>query len=421
MAQEPSITFDSVWKKFRRGEHHDSLRDLFPALARKLFRKKRPVEQLTQTEFWAVQDVSFRAGPGKSLGVIGPNGAGKSTILKLLTRILRPTQGSCEVRGRVGALIEVAAGFHPDLTGRENVYLQGAIMGMSKAEVGRKFEEIVEFAGVREFIDTPVKRYSSGMNARLGFAIAAHLDPEVLIIDEVLSVGDSGFQDRCVTRMRGLLRQGIPLVFVSHNLQAVQDLCNEVLVLRRGQVAFHGTPQDGIRQYRSMVWTPPASQSTTGNLGVPIIIASVEIVDSEGQRSDFYKTGSEITVKVHYECHQQIARAHFAVDVHRIDGMYCYGINTNMDKVDFGRLEGRGTVELTIPSLNLLPGSYSLSVGILDGDGVSAHDVHQQAYQLTVVSERRDQGLIYLAHEWRQRKAISAEISSTEGVLAERK
>src|SRR5207248_9465421 len=180
---------------------------------------------LVAEEFWAVRDISFAVNEGEALGIIGPNGAGKSTVLKLLTRILKPTRGRCEVRGRVGALIEVAAGFHPDLTGRENIYLQGAIMGMKRAEIAGRLEEIVEFAGVADFIDTPVKRYSSGMNARLGFSIAAHLNPDVLIIDEVLSVGDMSFQQRCVERMADFKRRGTVIVFVSHNLQAVADLC----------------------------------------------------------------------------------------------------------------------------------------------------------------------------------------------------
>src|SRR5213082_2142763 len=195
-----AVVFEGIWKKFRRGERHDSLRDLVPALARGLARRRRPLD-LAEQEFWAVRDVSFEVGAGEALGIIGPNGAGKSTILKLLTKILRPTRGRVEMRGRVGALIEVAAGFHPDLTGRENVFLQGAVMGMKRAEIQMRFDEIVDFAGVSEFIDTPVKRYSSGMNARLGFSIAAHLMPDVLIIDEVLSVGDMAFQERCFERM----------------------------------------------------------------------------------------------------------------------------------------------------------------------------------------------------------------------------
>ena len=192
----PSILFDNVSKKFRRGERHDSLRDLVPSLVARAF-KKPSADQLSDQEFWALRNVSFGVDAGQALGIIGGNGAGKSTSLKLLTRILRPTSGRASLKGRVGALIEVAAGFHPDLTGMENIFLQGAIMGMKRSETTARLEEIIEFAGVGPFINTQVKRYSSGMNARLGFSIAAHLRPDVLVIDEVLSVGDMAFQQKC--------------------------------------------------------------------------------------------------------------------------------------------------------------------------------------------------------------------------------
>ena len=242
-----AVVFDSVWKKFRRGERHDSLKDLFPAMARRLFRKPPP--DLQDEEFWAVKDLSFEVDSGEALGIIGPNGAGKSTALKLLTRILKPTRGRCEIRGRVGALIEVAAGFHQDLTGRENVFLQGAIMGMKKADIDRRFDDIVEFSGVQSFIDTQVKRYSSGMQARLGFSIAAHLEPDVLFVDEVLSVGDMSFQNRCMEKMSEQLRNGVAVVFVSHNLQSVASLCRRAVVVAQGAKVFEGAPGPAIDAY----------------------------------------------------------------------------------------------------------------------------------------------------------------------------
>ena len=244
------VVFDGVWKQFTRGERHDTLRDLIPAAARALFGRQRPPAD-DPRGFWAVKDVSFEVQPGEALGIIGRNGAGKSTVLKLLTRILRPTKGCASVKGRTGALIEVAAGFHPDLTGRENVYLQGAIMGMRRHEIAARFDEIVEFAGLGRFIDTPVKRYSSGMNARLGFSIAAHLNPDVLLIDEVLAVGDLAFQQKCQQRMKDFRRQGIALVFVSHHLPAVAQLCSQALLLDHGQPVLLGTPRDVIAAYTS--------------------------------------------------------------------------------------------------------------------------------------------------------------------------
>ena len=256
---QPEIVFDGVWKKFNRGERFNSLRDLVPEMVSALWRRRSDAD-LHGKEFWALRDVSFDVKPGQALGIIGPNGAGKSTALKVLTRILRPDRGGASVRGRVGALVEIAAGFHPDLTGRENVLMQGAIMGMGRAEVLRKFNDIVDFAGVGDFIDTPVKRYSSGMNARLGFAVAAHLDPEVLLIDEVLSVGDMGFQEKCFERMQRFVRSGIPVVFVSHNLSAVSTLCDRVLVLRAGRVEALAPTQEAIAVYASLVQETQASE-----------------------------------------------------------------------------------------------------------------------------------------------------------------
>src|SRR4051812_30002187 len=286
------VVFDHVWKKFRRGERHDSLRDLVPAMASRLLRR-RPADALSEQEFWAVRDVSFEVGPGEALGIVGPNGAGKSTILKLLTKILRPTRGRMDMQGRVGALIEVAAGFHPDLTGRENVFLQGAIMGMPRSEIARKFDAIVDFSGVDEFIDTPVKRYSSGMNARLGFAIAAHLDPDVLLIDEVLSVGDVGFQERCVTRMRELLARGVPLVFVSHNLAAVVDLCTPPGVGEPGAVQFDGRPAEAVVQFRE---SRPGAHHTDGTASSsPIRITGVDLLQADGGASALFRSHHALT------------------------------------------------------------------------------------------------------------------------------
>jgi lipopolysaccharide transport system ATP-binding protein len=256
------ILFDRVWKKFHRGEIHDSLRDLIPAITRRLVGRGPSEAELQQGDFWAVRDLSFDVGPGQTLGIIGPNGSGKSTTLKLLTRIMAPSHGYCEVVGRAGALIEVSAGFHGDLTGRENIFLQGAIMGMRSAHIARKFDEIVEFSGIVESIDTPVKRYSSGMNARLGFSIAVHLEPDVLIIDEVLAVGDMAFQERAFGRIREMARSGIPVVIVSHQLDRIAELCSEAILLERGQVVVHGTAVDAISAYVERHGTSRAVTST---------------------------------------------------------------------------------------------------------------------------------------------------------------
>ena len=243
----PSLVFEGVWKRFRRGRAHDSLRDLIPAMARKVIGRERA--QANSRDFWAIRDLSFEVKPGDVLGIIGGNGAGKSTTLKILTRIMEPTAGVVHTTGKIGALIEVSAGFHQDLTGRQNVFLQGAIMGMRKAEVQRKFDEIVEFSGIDDFLDTPVKRYSSGMNARLGFSIAAHLEPDILIIDEVLSVGDAAFQAKAFGRIKMMATAGAPVVLVSHQLDRIAELCTKAILLDRGEVRTAGTPMHCINEY----------------------------------------------------------------------------------------------------------------------------------------------------------------------------
>jgi ABC-type polysaccharide/polyol phosphate transport system ATPase subunit len=244
---EPSIYFENVWKKFHRGEHHDTLRDVLRSFGRRAVARDRTTDK--PDEFWALQDMSFEVKPGETLGIIGGNGAGKSTALKLLTRILRPNRGSIRVHGRIGALIEVSAGFHGDLTGRENIFLQGTLMGMRKSTIEEKFDEIVEFSGISEFLDTPVKRYSSGMNARLGFSIAVHLDPDVLIVDEVLAVGDFRFQQRAFARLQELAQGGRPVVIVSHQLDRIAQLCSKAVLLVAGRVHATGTASECITAY----------------------------------------------------------------------------------------------------------------------------------------------------------------------------
>jgi ABC-type polysaccharide/polyol phosphate transport system ATPase subunit len=243
-----SLQLNHVFKRFRRGERHDSLRDLIPSLVKRAVRRDRE-RALAPEEFWVLNDVSFELRKGETLGIIGHNGAGKSTMLKHLSGIMEPTRGSIEVNGRLSALIEVGAGFHPDLTGRENVFLNGVILGMTRAEVKRKFDEIVDFAGLEEFIDTPVKRYSSGMFARLGFSVAAHLEPDILVIDEVLSVGDFAFQRKGIEKMRAIAKSGATVIFVSHNLQAVAEFCQRGILLERGRIIIDGPTDQVIRRY----------------------------------------------------------------------------------------------------------------------------------------------------------------------------
>jgi homopolymeric O-antigen transport system ATP-binding protein len=353
---ESAIEVRDVWKKFHRGEVHDSLRDLVPAMARHLLRRSPKPAQLREGDFWALREISFQVKGGEALGIIGPNGAGKSTMLKLLTKILRPTLGSCTVRGRVGALIEVAAGFHPDLTGMENIYLQGSIMGMRSIEIARKIDEIVEFAGVGDFIDTPVKRYSSGMHARLGFSVAAHLDPDVLLIDEVLSVGDMAFQEKCIERMKLFKRQGVAIAFVSHNMQAVAELCDTGVFLSGGILAM-GPVQDAIGTYVRSVSRQVASMS-----GTAIDITKADLLDERGEPVVTAPPGAMLTLRVTYHVHKPISDYHLVFVLWRsTDGLKVYDGNLRSHELGLDSLTAGETFTIDFHfRAHLVRGQYHM-------------------------------------------------------------
>lgn len=316
---ETAVLFRNVWKKFRKGERFDSLRDLVPTLAKRLWKGKP--KGLAAQEFWALRDVSFELSRGDSLGIIGPNGSGKSTTLKLLSRILKPDQGTIQVKGRYGALIELGAGFHPDLTGRENIYLNGTILGMKRAEIAQKFDEIVAFAELEEFLDTPVKRYSSGMYARLGFSVAAHVDPEVLIVDEVLSVGDYHFQEKCFSKMREFTRNGTTLIFVSHNLTAVGALCRSVLLLHKGLPVFQGDVQTGIKSYYALY------ERDTKSSFVEILDA--RLTDAAGREREVFDPGDPAIFSVQLRALAPIVNAHACMYITSRDGQPLFNTATS--------------------------------------------------------------------------------------------
>lgn len=304
------IEFDCVSKKFARGEKFDSLRDLIPSMTNWMFSRNQD-QPLKKKEFWGLQDVSFQVGRGESLGIIGPNGSGKSTTLKLLSGILKPDKGSLRVRGRLGALIELGAGFHPDLTGRENIYLNGTILGMKKAEISQKFDEIVAFSELEDFLDTPVKRYSSGMYARLGFSVAAHVDPDVLVVDEVLSVGDYHFQQRCFEKMKQFVRNGTSLIFVSHNMTAISTLCKSALVLRKGRAVYQGGVSEAIQAYHSFYGTDRSSDH--------VELLEVEMKGEDGAKTIF-RPGEKATFNVTLRALVDIQDAHPGLMIHTLEG-----------------------------------------------------------------------------------------------------
>ena len=290
-----ALRVQNVSKKFARGEMHDSLRDFIPSLFAKLTGRARASSGASK-EFWALQNVSFELNHGEAFGIIGANGAGKSTILKLITGIMKPTSGRIDLNGRLSALIEVGAGFHPDLTGRENIYLNGTILGMRRAEIDRKFDAIVEFSGLADFIDTPVKRYSTGMYARLGFSVAAHVDPDILIVDEVLSVGDIVFQNRCLEKMNEIIRSGATVIFVSHNLRAIAELCPRSVLLEHGKVTAAGPSQEVLRSYLES-----SGKEGRRARSKELFITEVRVRGSHSEGVAF-NSGEKVWVDVEIEC-----------------------------------------------------------------------------------------------------------------------
>jgi homopolymeric O-antigen transport system ATP-binding protein len=392
------VTFDRVSKAFTRGERHDSLRDLIPALvARGLGRGVRGANRT----FWAVKDVSFEVHAGEALGIIGSNGAGKSTVLKLLTRILKPTHGACAVVGRTGALIEVAAGFHPDLTGRENIYLQGAIMGMRRAEIAARFDEIVDFSGIDSFIDTPVKRYSSGMNARLGFSIAAHLHPDVLLIDEVLSVGDSAFQEKCQARMKRFRDEGIAIVFVSHHLPAVTQLCTQALLLDHGSVVRLGAPAAVVRDYcRGGRASDQDDVVISGRL-------NADAPGADGAAS--VASGDRVDLDVTLEFRRDVTRAAIGIVVWDIAReLYVYGASS--DVLGMPPVHARsGDVHTFAFSFdaNLTRGLYAIEVNVVDLDQHRFLGVARGVTHFQVVEQVSYDGVANLFLKGRKGAAVS--------------
>lgn len=287
-----AVRVEHVYKKFRKGEIYNSLRDLIPTLTGRLFRQQE-LSRTDNREFWALQDLCFEVKRGEAFGIIGQNGAGKSTALKILSRIMRPSKGEMFVNGRLSALIEVTAGFHPDLTGRENIFLHGAILGMSRREIRSKLDQIIAFSGIEEFIDTPVKRYSTGMFARLGFSVAAHVDPEVLIVDEVLSVGDYLFQAKCVERMKEVIRSGSTVLFVSHNLKNITEFCDRCLMLEKGRTVAIGPAQEVVSAYLQR-----ARKSLNEDRGSgPVSITNARLRGENGEFGRF-KSGDTVWLDV---------------------------------------------------------------------------------------------------------------------------
>ena len=385
-----ALRMEHVYKKFRKGETFNSLRDLIPALTGRMFRQQE-LNKSDRREFWALEDISFEVKRGEAFGIIGANGAGKSTMLKLLSRVMKPTGGSIRVNGRISALIELAAGFHQDLTGRENIYLYGTILGMSRREIDAKLEEIVDFSGLAEFIDTPIKRYSSGMYARLGFSVAAHVHPEVLLVDEVLSVGDYAFQRKCVERMKEVIRSGATVLFVSHNLKTVAEFCHRCLLLERGRMVKIGPVEEVIPAYldRSRL----ARVEDDGSK--PVIISKVRVRNTHGECVRF-QSGEKVWIDV-----ELIARAHcskLSLTFYITDDRYQSIFDASTERLGLGNftLEKGEVFACTFElHLNLASGIFHPSILVYRYDTQTEFDRWAPAATIHVTSDEDVRGIAH--------------------------
>jgi lipopolysaccharide transport system ATP-binding protein len=420
---EPSIDVNNLGKRYRIGElePYKTLRDALMRVAghpARAIRKTHsgaavPNLPVEDDHIWALRNISFKVKQGEAVGIIGPNGAGKSTLLKVLSRITEPTEGSAEIRGRVRALLEVGTGFHMELTGRENVYLNGAILGMRKAEIDRKFDEIVDFSGVTEFINTPVKRYSDGMRVRLGFSIAAHLDPEILLVDEVLAVGDAAFQRKCLGKLGDVTGEGRTIMFVSHDMAAIQNLCSTAYALDHGRVFASGEANDVISRYLESVSRPQtlSISGRTDRQGNGRLRATGFALSGAVTSQDIVRCGAPTTLEIAFQGTPPLRNVGIEVLFYNQLGTCVLLAGSNYAGTVFERVPERGTFLCHFEKLPLMPGIYQLRFVCLV-DGIETDDI-ANAVTLQVVegdyygSGKLPEGYgdIAVPHSWEVRPA----------------
>jgi len=331
-------------------------------------------EELRKGEFWAVDDAFFELKKGESLGIVGPNGAGKTTILKMLNGIFMPDKGRIEINGRVGALIEIGAGFHPMLSGRENIYVNGAILGMSKSEIDKKFDSIVDFADIGDFLDSPVKFYSSGMFVRLGFAIAIHCEPDILLVDEILAVGDSAFRSKCYQKMNEIKSKNkVAIILVSHNLLAVERFCNKGIFLHNGIIKSQGEIHKAIQDYQKIINQLLEEQKAISGVvpGMPYCtkeaeITNVKYLDKDGKEKREFAYGDKLGIRVEYHTNHNILNPIFQISLCNIEGVHISTFGTHLDSIQIESMQRDGAVECWIDSLPLLLNKYYVTVAIYD-------------------------------------------------------
>ncbi len=391
---EQAVLAENVSKKFRLFHERNN------SLKATIMRGRRVVAE----DFWAVRDVSFEVPTGQTFGLIGENGSGKSTMLKCLTRILRPETGRIEVRGKVSSLLELGSGFHPELSGRENVFLNGAILGLSQKELRRRFDTIVDYAGVGQFIDEPVKNYSSGMYVRLGFSVAINVDPEVLLVDEVLAVGDEGFQRKCNEKFADMKADGRTIILVSHSMGSVQNMCDRVAWFDHGRLREIGEAREVIEHYTGSV----GGDNRSDESGHPRWgsgegqITKVELIDANDRKTDRLVSGVPATIRLHYEMHEPIAQPVFSFYLATLNGQPVSGPNTRSYGCVPDKLDGPGHVDVCLERVNLLPGTYELTPVLTDITMMKVFDYRQNLLRFDVErgASGEDWGVATLLPRW---------------------
>jgi lipopolysaccharide transport system ATP-binding protein len=419
---EPAISVRGLSKRYRlwTGDRPTTMSDRVLRVYDRVRHRRHEEHHPARREIWALRDVDFDVQPGEVLGVIGPNGAGKSTLLSILARITEPTEGMVEINGRVNALLEVGTGFHPELSGRDNVSLNGAILGMSRAETAAKFDQIVEFAGVRDFIDVPVKRYSSGMYVRLAFAVAVHLDPEVLLLDEVLAVGDRAFQEKCLARIQEMTEAGRAVLFVSHDPTSVMRLCHRAIVINEGRIVFEGEPQGAVQRYLTSRTldgggeTGPAHRPGTGEVRVGRVV-----VEGDGGPITPH---SSFAIELELNAEKPYDASHASLDlrIYGNDGVAYVAFPTLLD----GTIDGTTVLRCEIEDFPLRSGPYVVTTWIVAGGEVVDHIA--RAGDFTVVpseleapghaEDRTFVAPVLVRHSWSVLEGVSSTYASKEPV-----
>jgi ABC-type polysaccharide/polyol phosphate transport system ATPase subunit len=412
-----AINVDGVSKSYRLWGRRSQFATLKSALL------KRDLKLDPDASVAALRNVSFTIDRGEAFGIIGRNGSGKSTMLKLISGILKPTSGKVSVNGRIAALIELGAGFHPEITGRENIYINGIMLGLSRREIEQRFDKIVEFSGIAEFLDQPVKTYSSGMYVRLGFAVAVHVDPDILLIDEVLSVGDEEFSARCIAKIQEMKYRGVTLVFVTHQLDQVRNLCDRAVWLDRGQLEAIGDPMRVVDAYLQEVSgtaladtpaeaapeeaapAPPRDEEERWGSG-EVLIKRVALTDEEGRELVALGAGTPVTIDIDVEARAPQEDFVFGLGLYHADGSCVYGTNTDLEGYASQRLDGSARIRFVMPSLDLVAGTYRLDVAVHTRNGRS-FDYRRNVVRIVVGSRVHDVGVYRPKHEWKFDGAIA--------------